>query len=347
MRRILLIVAMLLVATAPAMATVTVRAMQNSPTNAIGQYTTAGRVCNIIDVNYTCDAAESVRAFALEITLDSGFVISDINNFVRGESNSVTPGYGIFPGSFRNFLTPDEIDWQDLNYMPIAPTEDPDAAGTGLGTNKVILEMGSLYVGDVNKPGSAGTLCRLTVTPLYRGVDTNGFGASESNLNLAVNTLRGGVVLEDGSSVVPTLVARSASGVAGKVSFNKIFPCWEPYRLQFNEWLSVWEPRCWAGWQVGDVNFRVQCKGDADNKTEGALKYRVYTSDYNKLIAAWGKRATQLRAGMGTDGNLMCADFDHKYEGALKYRVYTSDYNILIANWSKRETQLKPYGPIP
>jgi hypothetical protein len=126
----------------------------------------------------------------------------------------------------------------------------------------------------------------------------------------------------------------------------KTFPCWEPYRLQYNEWLSVWEPRCWSGWQVADVNFRVQCKGDADNKTEGALKYRVYTSDYNRLISAWGKRATQLRPGMGTDGGLMCADFDHKYEGALKYRVYTSDYNKLIANWSKRETQLKPWCPV-
>jgi hypothetical protein len=295
-------------------------------------------------VNYTCSAGEAVRAFALEVSLDNGFIISGIDSYVRGESNSVTPGYGIFPGSFRNVLTPENIDWQDLNYMPIASTDDPDAAGTGLGTNKVILEMGSLYVGDANKPGSAGTLCRLTVTPKYRGVDTNGFGPAEATMTFAVNTLRGGVVLEDGSSVAPTVVASNGSGVANKFSLMKTFPCWEPYRLQYNEWLSVWEPRCWSGWQVADANWRVQCKGDNDNRYEGTLtKYRTFTSDYTRLMLAWGKKATALK-----NDNLMCADNDHKYEGTLtKYRAFTSDYTILTANWGKKETQMKPWCPVP
>jgi hypothetical protein len=343
MRRILLIVVMLLLATAPAMATVTVTAKQHAASNALGQYTATGRQCNMIDVTYSCGAGELVRAFALELTLDNGFVISGIDGYVRGESNSVTPGYGIFPGSFRNVLTPEDVNWANPDYNPIASTDDPDAAGTGLGTNKVILEMGSLYVGDGNKPTSAGTLCRLTVTPKYRGADTNGFGPAEATMTFAVNTLRGGVVLESGASVTPTVVSQNASGVANKFSLMKTFPCWEPYRLQYNEWLSIWEPRCWSGWQVADANWRVQCLGDADNKTETLSKFRVYSSDYNLLVAGWAKKATILR----TPVNGMCCDFDHKSETLSKFRCYSSDYSILVANWAKKETTMKVWCPRP
>jgi len=346
MRRILLLVAILLMATAPAMATITVRAQQNAPTNALGQYTTAGRYCNIIDINYTCSAGEQVRAFALEVNLSPSFVITGVSDYKRGESvgpNNI--GYGIFPGSFRNVLTPVDVNWADPNYSPIASTDDPDAAGSGLGTNRVILEMGSLYVGDANKPTSTGTLCRLTVRPLYRGADTNGFGASESNLNFTVNALRGGVVLEDGSSVAPTVVATNHLGVANKVSFPKTFPCWAPYTTQYNEWLAVWEPRCWSGWQVADANWRTQCWGDADNKAETLSKFRVYSSDYNKLVAGWAKKATLLRPL--TDG--LCCDFDHKSETLSKFRCYSSDYTILVNGWAKKETVLRPspYGWCP
>jgi hypothetical protein len=342
MRRILLIVAMLLLATAPAMATVTVRAMQNGPSNALGQYTTSGRNCNILDVNYTCDASEKVRAFALEITLDNGFVFSSIQDFKRGESNSTSPGYGIFPGSFRDNIDPGAVDWQDVNYSPIAPPSDTDAAGTGIGTNKVILEMGSLYVDDTNKPASAGTLCRLVIDP------NRACTPADCNLTIAVNTTRGGVVLEDGSA--PASLSLVAQGVvaAGKFSLPDTFPCWEPYRLQYNEWLSVWKPNCWSGQCAAtDPNGlrRYQCYGDADAKTEGSLtKYRVYQSDYNVLKAAWGKKATSLMSVP----NGFCADFDHKYEGSLtKYRVYQSDYNKLVAYWGTKDTQLKPWCPLP
>ncbi|MBN2020120.1 MAG: hypothetical protein JW749_07840 [Sedimentisphaerales bacterium] len=334
MRRILLIVAMLLLATAPAMATVTVRAIQNQPYNAVGQYQ-EGSSCNILDVNYTCDA-EEVRAFALEVSVDNGFVISAVSDYKRGESTQASPGYGIFPGSFRTELDPGDVNWVEPNYGPVASTSDPDAAGTGIGTNKVILEMGSLYVGEANKPASSGTLCRLTIDPCVACTPAS------CTVTFAVNALRGGVVLYDGSSVTPTVVGNGAT-----FSFPKKFPCWEPYRLQYNEWLSVWEPECWAG-QCANPVWNTQCYGDTDNKGEGALKYRVYTSDYNKLMAAWGKRATQLRDVNGLDGTpLMCADIDHKYAGALKYRVYTSDYNRLILYWGKRETQLKPFCPVP
>jgi len=334
MRRILLIVAMLLLAAAPVMATVTVRAIQNKPTNAIGQYsntgTNAGRLCNILDINYSCSASENVRAFALEVSVDNGFKIASVFDYNRGESNASKPGYGIFPGSFRTALNPADINWSEPNYGPVASTTDPDAAGTGVGTNKVILEMGSLYVGDANKPASSGTLCRLVIDP------NRPCTPADCNLTFTVNALRGGVVLADGTAVTPTVVKDT------KFSFPKAFPCWSPYITQYNEWLSLWEPTCWAG-KCGSPVWNYQCHGDADNKVETALKYRVYTSDYNRLVAYWKYTATRLRPI--TDG--FCADFDHKLETALKYRIYTSDYNKLVANWKMTDTKLKAIGLCP
>jgi hypothetical protein len=337
MRRILLIVAVLLIAAAPAMATVTVKARHYGlPIS--GKPMTPGVACTACEVNYVCGAGEKVRAFALEITVDNGFTITSIKDFNKGENTSTTRGYGIFPGKFRDVINPADPCWADGNYNPIAPAADADASGTGLGTNKIIVELGSLYVAP-NDPCSVGTLFRFDVS-------SNNRTAIDCNLNIALNTTRGGIVLEDGNA------APSPTLTGGKVSFPKTFPCWTPFDVQYNEWVSVWEPKCWSGtYLAGDANWRVQCWGDADGKYEGSLnKYRVYQSDYSKLLQAWGKKATALRAGMGTDGNWMCADNDHKYEGSLnRYRVYQSDYARLLQGWGKKDTQMRnaPLGWCP
>jgi len=83
--------------------------------------------------------------------------------------------------------------------------------------------------------------------------------------------------------------------------------------------------------------------GDTDGKVETALKYRVYTSDYNKLVQCWAKKATLIR----NINNCLCADFDHKLETALNYRVYSSDYSKLVAGWAKKDTQMKQFGTCP
>jgi len=350
MRRFLFIVAMLSLVAAPAMATITIRAQQHQPANALGSYT-GGRFCNAIDVNYTCSdpANEKIRAFALELTLEaaSGMTFSKIDTFKVGESNAASKGFGIFPGKFRDFIDPAAPNWADGNYNPIAPATDADASNAGLGTNKVILELGSLFVGDANRPASTGTLCRLYVDVNRPG--NVGFGPVSCNFTFGGNATRGGVVLEDGTnpSPAPTYLAigRAAAGV---FSLQKTFPCWQPYDTQFNDWISVWEPRCWAGWQVNDANWRVQCKGDADSKFEGSIaKFRAYSSDYTRLVHSWGLKATQLRANPDTLANL-CADFDHKYEGSIaKFRAYSSDYSRMVSMWGLKETQMKPWCPVP
>jgi hypothetical protein len=200
-----------------------------------------------------------------------------------------------------------------------------------------------LFVGDANRPASTGTLCRLYVDVNKPGL--TGFGPVSFNFTFGGNATRGGVVLEDGTAATPTYVAQGLSAL-GVFSLPKKFPCWQPYDVQFNEWLTVWEPRCWAGWQVNDGNHRVQCLGDADNKTQELAKYRVYNSDYNFMISSWGVKATVLRANPNIRMT-MCADFDHKKQELAAYRVYNSDYTVLTANWGVKETQMRPWCPRP
>jgi len=333
MRKIIPLLIILLLA-AQAMATVTIRAIQEVPSSSAGFYS-AARQCNVLDINYTCDAGERVRAFAVEVNIDNGFYFSGIGDYNFGESSALTggkTGYGIFPGKFRDVINPENPDWADSNYYPIAPAADADADGSGIGTHRVILELGSLYSGDANKPPASGTLCRLWVIPPRPAMDCN--------LQISVNTTRRGIVLEDGNQITPTLVARGLVS-AGKVSFPECFPCWDCYTIQYNEFVTVWKPCCWCGQytsQACPTPCPYQCKGDADCKFEGSLaQYRVASSDYAKLSQCWGKKATQMRA----DSLCMCADFDHKFEGSLaKYRVSSSDYAILLANWGKKATQL-------
>jgi len=326
----LLIAVILLIAVAPAMATVTVTARQ------IGLPIKAGVNCSTCEVNYVCSAGEKVRAFALEVTVSGAYTITAIKDFNVGESNKVYSGfpqgrgYGIFPGKFRDVINAADPNWgADPNYNPIAPVTDADAAGTGLGTNKIICELGSLYVGDLNAPYSA--------SPLFR-FDILGAPGTTTNIAVAANATRGGVVLEDGTTVTATFVGQNGAG------FPELFPCSGNFASQYNEYLACFKPKCWVAQGLAtDANWRTQCWGDADGKFEGPVtKYRVLSSDYTKLVQAWGKKATQLRAGMGTDGNWMCADFDHKYEGPVtKYRVLSSDYTRLVAGWGKKESTMR------
>ncbi|MBN2020145.1 MAG: hypothetical protein JW749_07970 [Sedimentisphaerales bacterium] len=95
-----------------------------------------------------------------------------------------------------------------------------------------------------------------------------------------------------------------------------------------DEWLGGPPPTfdfsCWS--------WPYQCKGDADNKTETPQKYRVYSSDYAILNAAYN--TTYPNAGYNP-----CADFNRDY------KVYDDDVAIFTANWAKKDTQLQPPCP--
>ena len=319
-----MIVAMLLIVT-PAMAkvTITVRDMN----------------CGTVQVSYDCNLGTKVRAFALDIATDNNTVIAGIRDFNRGENDTYQHcGYGIFPGKFRDFINPADPCWVDGNYNPVAPIGDLDA-NTGLGTKAITVELGSLFVAG-RDPCNSGILFNLDIRP-------TGNMPTKSALRLSVNQTRGGVVDINGNQLLTDANILLATG-SGEVNFPQCFPCWTGMSAQYGQWVSMWKPRCWCGQYVSTGittnanNWRSQCQGDADGKYETAFKYRVYTSDYTKLIAAWALKATALKA---IGPNEICTDFDHQYETAFKYRVYTSDYTKLIAGWAKKETNMKPWCP--
>jgi len=145
----------------------------------------------IVEIRYGVFGEQSlVRAFALDITVSSGATIESVYDYKVGHSTLVDPGYGIFPSRFREFIDPENPNWNDPDYNPLALPGDPGAL-PGLGTYGITIEMGSLYSGAENAPLASDTLLRFAV-------DLH--GRPWANVELSLNEFRGGIVLENGSS---------------------------------------------------------------------------------------------------------------------------------------------------
>ena len=219
MRKALLIVAMLLLVT-PVMATTTISAVKEGAvfTAADGNKVQTVRIDYVSDVN--------VRAFALDINVATGPVFRGIRGFKTGESNSASPGYGIFPSRFRDFIVVTGPNWVDTNYNPTTAWNEPETLdhNSGMGWPKMIVEMGTLYAGDANKPAFSGTLFRF---------DVNNQGLLGTfNLSIKANALRGGVVGNDGNTVpaVLSFVGTAIIFAAPELSAPSqiIYPVYDP-----------------------------------------------------------------------------------------------------------------------
>ena len=111
---------------------------------------------DVTDPELTCPDGNRPRAFGLNITTQCDANIIDINVPFEGECDDVNRGHGIFPGTIS--IVDDEVTgWGS----PIAPDDDPGAEGTGLDTNTIIVEMGSLYTG-ANCPDPCAMLFYIT-----------------------------------------------------------------------------------------------------------------------------------------------------------------------------------------
>lgn len=263
----------------------------------------------VVAISYDASTeAELVRAFALDISVDTG-AITDVTDYVTGDDNG---GYGIFPANFSRFITVDgqtgEVaDWGAAGYTPVADGNDTGAAGA-LGGSAITIEMGSLY--DTQAPGKTGLLCKVV---------TEGAG----QLSVTVNAVRGGIVLEDATQATmapdPAVILLEVPDVclasipAGQVAD------YEAYKA------AGADPSCWCE--------AYQCDGDADLKDSGVpFKYRVFTGDLNLLVSNWKAKIATANP---------CADFDHKDSGVpFRYRVFTADLNILVGNWKKKDAAL-------
>ena len=140
----------------------------------------------LANINYTCTAGETVRAFALDVSVDRGQIIA-VTNYFRGLSTAAGNGYGIFPASFRDNVTVSSgsnANWNATGYSPLAAAAD-DPAGTlpGLNSSGVTLEFGALWDPAVPAaiPPASGTLCALQLN-------------QTANVSIAANTSRGGII---------------------------------------------------------------------------------------------------------------------------------------------------------
>jgi len=191
MKKMIVLLALLMLAV-PAMAAVNIVVTDNTNGTATISYTTVGE-------------ANVPRAFALEVSVDAGNIV-DVTPAIEGESTAAAKGFGIFPGT---------VDVNDADNViddfgtPVASSLDPDAPGQK-GSDSVVLEMGSLYVDDVNAPDASGVLCVVEVS-------------EAANLCVSVNELRGGIILEAGKgtedAVDPLATNMDSAAVCAAVTF--------------------------------------------------------------------------------------------------------------------------------
>ena len=300
MKKIVLVLTILLLAV-PAMATtVDITATQDG---------------NEVTIAYEISGSPKVRAFALDLQVDSGNTIVEVNDYFTGECDDVNRGYGIFMGSI-DLSTPSNPIWN----TPVAPGSAPDDP-CQLGSDGITIEMGSLYTGANSPPDPCGTLCTIRV-----GSD------SGCTLTISANGLRGGIVLED-PDVTPTTNL--------PLDVNLTFGCFPSDHPDRAEWDAFGGPECWCG-------SGRQCHGDGDDFREGTLKggyFYVGAGDLVQLFAGWRVLEPPKGPGIVSVPDGICADYDHAQEGTLKggyFRVGAGDLAILFANWRVLEP---PKGP--
>jgi len=147
---------------------------------------TAGIVVDVCDTNnatvtVTFDASgesNNVRAYAVDITLEGDATIIG--------ATCADNGYYVYPGSIDISSSGEVDDWGSCVC-------DSSFDGTlgGVGTSGVTVEMGSLYEDGEPAPADANTLVVLEIT-----------GCGDVNVVVALNAIRGGVVMENPDEAV-------------------------------------------------------------------------------------------------------------------------------------------------
>lgn len=104
-----------------------------------------------VTVGYDATGAALPRGFGLVLEATGGNIVS-VTATKEGESTAAAKGYGIFPGTIVI------VDGAVTDYnTPVEPNNLPGGPSV-LGTPRVVVALGSLYVGDANKPDAAGDL---------------------------------------------------------------------------------------------------------------------------------------------------------------------------------------------
>jgi len=273
-------------------------------------------------VSYSYTGTESFpRAFALDITTSVG-TIAGVTATKTGESTSASKGFGIFPGTI---VIDSAAGTVTSIGTPVALHSDlPSGTLGGIGTNGVTVELGSLYADASGKPDASGVLVTVAVS---------GFGGA--TITIAGNMARGGIVLEDGTSV-----PANASCILYPPPPPPCF-YWPTgrsiYPTKYDRWTASGKPACWCpptsvtGLTAGGSGY--QCVGDAAGDKAPITNFRVYTTDLTKVIGSWKKR-------IGESGYDACADICHDSVPITNYGVYTCDIQRIVTMWKKTDSQL-------
>jgi len=242
MRKISLILVVLLMA-APAWSAVTITCSN------VGYEVT-------VSYNFTGEP-NSVRAFALDITIDTG-TITDVND-------DVNPDYTIYPGSI---VIAGGVVTDDGNAVA-DPCDYPSDTQSGVGSSGITVEMGALYSPPIDPcgPPPTGDLLKFTVS-------------GDCNVTITENEARGGVVLTDPTKDPTSFTAPGT----GAPEFGVVGACFPSSYTTYNDWVALGSPDCWCS--------AYQCDGDADGTTYGPKKYRVFGPDLTILIDNWKKVIT-------------------------------------------------------
>jgi len=185
-------------AAAPAMASVTLSG------------TTSGTTYTI---NYSISGPNSVRAFALDITVNNSKTISSVD--CSRSSYYVYPGgIAISGGSVTSW-----------GSCVCDATKYPGKGQGGTGTFGVSVEMGSLYASGGTKPATSGTLLSFVVS------------ATPCTATVSANPARGGVVMENPDE---------SAGSNLPFSFPAAQDCLKSTASEYNAWNSWGKPDCWC-----------------------------------------------------------------------------------------------------
>jgi len=179
MKKMMFIMMALLIA-APAMAAVTL-----TNTTPSGTTVTVGWSGN------GATAATRARAFALTLVATGG-TISSVTATKTGDNTTSSKGYGIFPGTFNVITDMNNPNWSTAGYTPVEPNDLHGGGKSKIGTNQVIVALGSLYkASDANLvPPTSGNLFTVVCS------------AGTTGLTITPETAsRGGVVGEDANTM--------------------------------------------------------------------------------------------------------------------------------------------------
>ena len=197
--------------------------------------------------------AELPRAFALDITLDTGTIETLVSS---------DPCFWVHPG---NIVIETGVVTNEGSPIAVQDTNYPGREEEGLGTDGITIEMGSLY--DPNDPDhqdpppDSGELLRITVDDAFLPIA----------VSIAENAARGGVVMEDASEDDPNITG---------CTMLAAIECYAG-QPDYSEWVAAGKPTCWC--------YPRQCLGDADGLPFGKSNYWVTTPDLDILSAAWNQ----------------------------------------------------------